>query len=307
MKAQTKIFSLLLVLWLLFSMTGNAFAASYAGDNVKPGLSGIQPGDALTHPELTDWATLTASWGVRVSFVDWNESELKSEVIPVTDSRPGSSSAPAKPTRRGYTFTGWERHDTTSGTANLNSDGTVTGVNGPGPIVFIAKYRKNTTPPTPPSGPKVGNLTVSKVISGNAAESSKAFEFTVTLGDKTISGTYGSMSFTNGVATFTLKGGESKTATGLPAGTGFTVKEADYRADGYVTTKSKDTGTIMDGKTTTATFTNTKSTDGPIPDDPNMPKTGDNSHLMLWVMLLAASAAGMGRVAIHSRRRKSTN
>ena len=72
------------------------------------------------------------------------------------------------------------------------------------------------------------------------------------------------MSFTNGVAAFTLKGGESKTATSLPAGTSYTVTEADYSADGYVTTKTGDTGTITDGKTATAAFTNTKNTTPPI-------------------------------------------
>ena len=60
----------------------------------------------------------------------------------------------------------------------------------------------------------------------------KEFHFTVTLGDKTLSGTYGDMEFTGGVATFTLKHGESATATGLPAGITYTVTEDDYSKDG---------------------------------------------------------------------------
>lgn len=43
------------------------------------------------------------------------------------------------------------------------------------------------------------------------------------------------------------------------------------------------------------------------PDDPNTPKTGDNSHMLLWVLLLAASTAGMAGTAIYSRKRKKTN
>ena len=127
----------------------------------------------------------------------------------------------------------------------------------------------NTKDTTPPTDPKVGNLTVSKTISGNAADSTKAFDFTVTLGDTSVNGVYGGMVFINGVASFTLKGGESRTATGLPAGTTFTVSEADYSTDGYVTTKSGDTGTITDGQTATAAFTNTRNVE-PIPTYGNL-------------------------------------
>ena len=165
--------------------------------------------------------------------------------------------------------------------ADYTSDGYVTTKSGDVGTITDGKTvtaaftnTKNTTPPTPPTDPDVGNLTVSKTISGNAADKTKAFSFTVTLGNKTISGTYGEMTFTSGVATFTLKGGESKTATGLPAGTGFAVTEADYSADGYVTTKSGDTGKIADGKTVTAAFTNTKNNTTP-PTPPVDPKFGN--------------------------------
>lgn len=155
MKIYKKIFSVMLVLYLLISMNGTAFAASYTGDTVRPGLSDIQPGDTLTHPELTGWATLTANWGVRVTFVDWNNTELKSEIVPVTDTASGSSFTPADPARSGYTFTGWERSDNTSGTAILNDDGSVIGVNGPGPIIFMAKYKQQ---PVGYDSPKTGDI-----------------------------------------------------------------------------------------------------------------------------------------------------
>ncbi|MCR4839773.1 MAG: DUF5979 domain-containing protein [Eubacterium sp.] len=103
-----------------------------------------------------------------------------------------------------------------------------------------------------------GGLIVSKtVVSDASADHLKEFRFTVTLDDNTVNGTYGDMTFTNGVATFTLKDGESKTATGLAKGIGYTVTEdADNL---FVTTKTGETGTIGD-TAQTAAFTNTRKT-----------------------------------------------
>ena len=101
-----------------------------------------------------------------------------------------------------------------------------------------------------------GNLKVAKTVTGNDSDTTKAFSFTVTLSDKTISGKHGDMTFNKGVATFTLKHGETKTATDLPAGIGYTVTEV---SDGYTTSATNATGTISDGQTITATFTNDKS------------------------------------------------
>ncbi|WP_447512240.1 DUF7601 domain-containing protein, partial [Clostridioides difficile] len=64
-------------------------------------------------------------------------------------------------------------------------------------------------------------------VTGNAGDKNKDFNFTVTLSDKTISGVYGDLKFTDGVATFTLKNGESKTATNLPAGIDYEVTETE--------------------------------------------------------------------------------
>ena len=104
-----------------------------------------------------------------------------------------------------------------------------------------------------------GDLEVSKTTNGNAGETDKEFHFTVTLTNRTsLSGTYGGMTFTNGVAQFTLKNGESKTATNLPVGTTYTVVEAEADAGGYVTTVTSS-GTV-DGKTAKGTISSTKST-----------------------------------------------
>ncbi len=119
-----------------------------------------------------------------------------------------------------------------------------------------------------------GGLEVSKTTNGNAGDLTKAFKFTVTLTNRTsLSGTYGGMTFTNGVAEFTLTNGQSKTATNLPVGTTYTVVEAEADQDGYVTTVTSNgtvvaddiaTGTISSTSLSTAAFVNTKDTFGDI-------------------------------------------
>ena len=109
-----------------------------------------------------------------------------------------------------------------------------------------------------------GNLTVKKTVAGNAADKDKEFSFTVTLSDRLINKTYGDMSFTNGVATFTLKHGESKTAVNLPTGVSYTIEEEDYTVAGYTTEKTGETGTISDGCNLTATFKNTRNAEGSL-------------------------------------------
>ena len=106
---------------------------------------------------------------------------------------------------------------------------------------------------------KEGGLTVEKtVVSDKAADADVEFEFTVTLSDTSISGEYGGMTFSGGKATFKLKGGQSKAATGLPDGVEYTVVEA--AADGFQTTESGDTGSIVEDKVAQVSFTNTRET-----------------------------------------------
>ena len=109
-------------------------------------------------------------------------------------------------------------------------------------------------------GPTTGGLTVSKTVSGGGASTTQAFTFTVTLDNRSISGSYGDMAFTDGVATFTLSHGESRSATGLPAGVGYTVVESG--SGGYTVTSSGATGTIPAGKTAQAEFNNHKPSPG---------------------------------------------
>ena len=169
--------------------------------------------------------------------------------------------------------------------------------------------------------PETGTLTVKKTVTGKGGDKNKEFKFTVTLVEPQIIvtptsapvsnmtpnsaapasdiKTDGGVNFTNGVATFTLKDGESKTITGIPAGMGYTVTESDN--EGYSVTKTGDTGTIEAGKTATAAFTNNKDaaptpTPGggngsgghyhpttPVPVIVIPPKTGD---MTIWQSIL---------------------
>lgn len=104
-----------------------------------------------------------------------------------------------------------------------------------------------------------GGLTVTKTVAGNAGDTGREWNFTVTLGDTSISDIYGDMSFTGGKATFTLKHGEQKTARGLPAGIDYFVSEAEASQDGYTTRATGASGQIPAEGTATAAFTNMKS------------------------------------------------
>lgn len=157
-----------------------------------------------------------------------------------------------------------------------------------------------------------GNLTVSKTVTGSAGDSGKSFHFTVTLSDSSINGTYGGMTFTNGVAVFALKHGESLTASGLPAGIAFTVTEEEANRDGYTTSSTGASGTIPEGGTSTAAFLNKAEDPGtpatpaptPTPEAPastpisqtpapvstSIPQTADTAPLGLLLLLVVLSA-----------------
>lgn len=121
----------------------------------------------------------------------------------------------------------------------------------------------------------VGSLTVSKKVEGNPPNPDEAFTFAVkTPNDSALSGTYGEMEFKSGEAVFTLKNGESKTATGLPVGLSYEVTES--KAENYTPASTNATGTIEKGMTKTAVFTNTY-----VEPKPDVPKT-DVTITKIW-------------------------
>ena len=137
-----------------------------------------------------------------------------------------------------------------------------------------------------------GNLTVSKTVSGSNPPSKTAFGFTVILSDRTVDGRFGEMTFRSGVAEFTLRHGETVTATGLPAGVGYLVEEDADEA--YTTSSQGAEGTVPQDDTALARFVNRRIV---LP-----PKTGDDSHTELWFMLMAFSLCCAAFLIGHQKR-----
>ena len=106
--------------------------------------------------------------------------------------------------------------------------------------------------------PETGDLSLTKAVSGEGADTEREFSFTVTLSDDTISGVYGDMVFDDGVATVKAKHGHTVTALGLPAGVTYTIVEAEANQDGYTTSSSGEAGAIGKDETAKAVFVNHK-------------------------------------------------
>lgn len=151
-----------------------------------------------------------------------------------------------------------------------------------------------------------GNLTVHKTVTGSAGELDRAFHFAATIGGRTYE--------------FTLKDGESWTSGLFTAGTEYTVTEADANKDGYTTTVPVNaTGTIQGDQTVSVEFVNHKDssppetdpTPGTDPADPpvnppldDAPKTGDESQIGLWMLLMLLSLTAIVTMVTSSRKTK---
>lgn len=136
----------------------------------------------------------------------------------------------------------------TSGSTVTSSIDGKTGANAN--LLTVLNYSAGTT----------GNLIISKEVTGNGADTSKSFVFTLTLNDASGSYIYFGHNLPGGTIIsgdrISLTHGQSITITGLPAGATYTVTEADYAGDGYTTTSSGATGSIVADETQTAAFTN---------------------------------------------------
>lgn len=180
-----------------------------------------------------------------------------------------------------------------------------------------------------------GDLLVEKEVTGSDGQKNREFHFTVTLSGTSVTGIkgediigeYGDMTFTNGVAEFTLKHGEQKLAEDLPAGLTYTVVETDANTNRYRTTYTGETGTIPAGDTAVTHVENRRNrqyypdyTEEPEPTPPripeeswrpphyddwhDVPRTGDTMNLALYVALAVVSAAGLTTLLILMRRKR---
>jgi trimeric autotransporter adhesin len=134
----------------------------------------------------------------------------------------------------------------------------------------------------------LGNLTLRKLVSGNASSTSKLFRFTINFED--VDGSF--FYIGNGVDDGTLSSGDvielahnqSITIIGLPMNTNYTIVEDDYSSDGYTRNSTNDTGVIVAGETLIVTFTNNRSI--------AMPLTGnfDSNQWALWALLFFSTS-----------------
>ena len=122
MKNKIIILLIIVTLCVLVEVVSPSYAYIYNRENTVKGLRNIQPNDKLNFPDNVIEASLTAIWGVRVEFIDYDESIIKSEVIEVSDEQKGTTVIPQDPIRKNYKFTGWTRHDENSGFAYIRWD-----------------------------------------------------------------------------------------------------------------------------------------------------------------------------------------
>ena len=120
-----------------------------------------------------------------------------------------------------------------------------------------------------------GSLVVTKELAGelDADDADTVFNFMLMLDDNTITTAdaeeYG-VQFENGIASFSLKGGESITIANLPAGVGYTIAEVRQTGWTLQSVSGADTGVVPKNGTAEIVFTNLKNgTD--IPDVPVVP------------------------------------
>lgn len=123
------------------------------------------------------------------------------------------------------------------------------------------------------------------------------------------------MNFINGVATFTLKHDESKTASELLAGFNYKVEEVDANRNGYKTISEKEIGIIKADENITVQFVNSYkdeeidiktdssgSSTGQKTSNDDIIATGDSLNQVTWLSLMGISFIGLIFMIIVSKK-----
>ncbi len=146
-----------------------------------------------------------------------------------------------------------------------------------------------------------GDLILTKEVTGTDGDKDKEFHFTITLENEKLSepinGTYGDATFTDGVASVTMKHDDEIKITDIPGGTTYEVVEEEANQDGYETSSVNEAGEIPKGDSVTVTFTNQKDGSAENPADsenPAVPKTGDAGNMEGNVILFVLSSILLG-------------
>lgn len=197
---------------------------------------------------------------------------------------------PTEPARSGHAFTGWNTQADDSGQAFVA--GTTVNAN----LTVYAQWQKIEVPS--------GSLTVSLTVTGDGAEQDRAFRFTAVLQDRSINGSYGGLTFANGVASFTLKSGGSLTASGLPAGVSYEIVEEV--PEGYSVLSANATGVVMEGQAIRIPFENRRELGEQPPEEALPPETSDGARPGLWgAACCGATACLAGTLAYAAKRRNA--
>ncbi len=233
------------------TLLGNAEATFVNKENVRGSLSIVK--------ELIGEGNALNAYNVNVTLTYPDERGVVSEVVTLTPGMPKIyEDLPV-----GTAFEVSETAESADGynvSVSINGGGYVPGAAATGtvtetaPVVSVAVRNEK-------EAPKESSLTVIKTVRGDNIDPTRAFNFTVTLTDTTINGVYGEMEFVNGVASFALAGGQSRSADKLPEGIGYTVKELDENLDGYTTEyPANATGILSSDSSAIVEVINTTST-----------------------------------------------
>lgn len=156
-----------------------------------------------------------------------------------------------------------------------------------------------------------GDLVVSRDELSYASEEKHAF--TLRLSDTSITGKYGELEFTSGVALFKLSGGDKIKVSGLPAGISYSIEvqapqshTTKFTANGTVEEARIVYGRIVGGNTSTVDYINNYSEYTGDSDNVDSPNTGDSVSVFIIILIVSITAivGGLIYLFVFSKKKK---